>query len=155
MGEKIEDKKILEDILSNAKYLRLALCNENKPYIVPMSFGYENDVIYLHSSPKGTKIDILKNNSNVCFETDNYCKLLESDKPCSYSMRYQSVVGFGKATILESEEDMREGFRVIIDQYHNKERNLDELNLKNVAVIHIAIKELYGTQHAMPVHEQK
>ncbi|WP_406657339.1 pyridoxamine 5'-phosphate oxidase family protein [Methanolobus sp. ZRKC2] len=149
MGNKIKDQKILENILSETQYLRLALCNDDKPYIVPMSFGYANDAIYLHSSRKGTKIDLLRNNKNVCFEIDDFYETLPSNEPCSYYMKYRSIVGYGTATILEKEEEIKEGLRIIIDHFHNKEYNIDDLNLKGVAVIRIDIEDLHGRHYGM------
>ncbi len=149
MGEKITDKNILEEILLDAQYLRLGLCNEGRPYIVPVSFGYRDDTIYLHSSRKGLKIDIIQKNNNVCFEVDAYLGILPSDDPCSYYMRYRSVVGNGTATILEDEAEIKEGLGCLIDRYHKKDYDLDELNLKSIVVIRIDVNELHGRQYAM------
>jgi nitroimidazol reductase NimA-like FMN-containing flavoprotein (pyridoxamine 5'-phosphate oxidase superfamily) len=123
MGKKIRDNKALEDILLDAQYLRLGLCSNEKPYIVPISFGYKDNTIYLHSSRKGTKINLIKQNKNVCFEVDTFYETLPSDEPCSYYMKYQSIVGYGTATILEDEKEIKEGLKIIIDRYHNKEYN--------------------------------
>lgn len=149
MGKKIKDEKILEDILLDAQYLRLGLCGDDKPYIVPISFGYKDKTIYLHSSKKGTKINLIKQNKNACFEVDNFYETLPSDAPCSYYMKYQSVVGYGTATILEDEEEKKEGLKIIIHRYHNKEYNIDDLNVKGVAIIRIDVDEMHGRHYGM------
>ncbi|ABE52060.1 MULTISPECIES: pyridoxamine 5'-phosphate oxidase family protein [Methanococcoides] len=149
MGKKIRDNKALEDILLDAQYLRLGLCSNEKPYIVPISFGYKDNTIYLHSSRKGTKINLIKQNKNVCFEVDTFYETLPSDEPCSYYMKYQSVVGYGTATILEDEKEIKEGLKIIIDRYHNKEYSIDDLDVKGVAVIRIDIDDLHGRQYGM------
>lgn len=149
MGKKIKDRKILEGILSEAQYLRLALCSDDRPYIVPMSFGYKDDSVYLHSSRKGTKIDLLQKNENVCFEVDDFYETLPSDEPCSYYMKYRSIVGYGKATIMEKEEEIKEGLQIIIDHFHNKEYNIDELDLNGVAVIRIDVADMHGRHYGM------
>ena len=114
-----------------------------------MSFGYKNGAIYLHSSKKGTKIDFLRNNNKVCFEIDRYYETISSDHPCSYNMKYQSVVGFGTASIPENETEIKEGLKIIIDRYHNKEYRIDDLNITKVAVIRIDIEDLQGRQQGM------
>ncbi|MCM1985538.1 MULTISPECIES: pyridoxamine 5'-phosphate oxidase family protein [Methanococcoides] len=149
MGKKIRDNKALEDILLDAQYLRLGLCSNEKPYIVPISFGYKDNTIYLHSSRKGTKINLIKQNKNVCFEVDTFYETLPSDEPCSYYMKYQSIVGYGTATILEDEKEIKEGLKIIIDRYHNKEYSIDDLDLKRVAIIRIDIDDLHGRQYGM------
>ena len=72
MGSKkiIDDQQQIEEILSKAKFLRLALSDADIPHIIPMAFGYKDNSIYLHSSQEGEKIDILKKNPRVCFEAD-------------------------------------------------------------------------------------
>ncbi|MEL4304446.1 pyridoxamine 5'-phosphate oxidase family protein [Methanococcoides sp. LMO-2] len=149
MGKKIKDEKMLEDILLDAQYLRLGLCDNDRPYIVPISFGYKDRTIYLHSSRKGTKINLIKQNKHACFEVDNFYETLPSDEPCSYYMKYQSVVGYGTATILEDEEERKEGLKIIIDRYHNKEYNIEDLKTKGVAIIRIDVEELHGRQYGM------
>ena len=114
-----------------------------------MSFGYKNGVIYLHSSPKGKKIEILQKNKSVCFEVDDFYETLPSDELCSYYMKYQSVVGFGTASILESETEIKEALKIIIDHYHNKEYDVDDLKLSGIAVIRIEIEQLHGRHYAM------
>jgi len=111
--------------------------------------GYKDNTIYLHSSRKGTKINLIKQNKNVCFEVDTFYETLPSDEPCSYYMKYQSVVGYGTATILEDEKEIKEGLKIIIDRYHNKEYSIDDLDLKRVAVIRIDIDDLHGRQYGM------
>lgn len=149
MSEEITDQTVIEKLLSEAQYLQLGLCKNDRPYIVPMSFGYKEGVIYLHSAKTGTKMDILRSNSNVCFEIDSVHKTLHGDHPCSYNVQYQSIVGFGTATIPEHEQDIREGLQCLIDHYHTEEYCIDALDISRVAVIRIDIEELHGKQNGM------
>ncbi|WP_421909197.1 pyridoxamine 5'-phosphate oxidase family protein [Methanolacinia petrolearia] len=147
MGEVITDKKEIEEILLNSPYLRLGVCRDKDPYIVPMAFGYKDRAIYLHSSKKGKKIEILKVNPNVCFEADAYYGLVPSDRPYSYDMKYESVTGSGTATILEDEEEIREGLAVIAGRYHSGNYDPRSLNTGGLAVIRIAVKEMTGRKN--------
>ncbi|MCO5381270.1 MAG: pyridoxamine 5'-phosphate oxidase family protein [Methanosarcina barkeri] len=76
----------IEAILAKAKFIRLALSDpENSSlYLVPLSFDYKDNAIYLHGSPKGKKIDIIRNNK-VCFEADIETKVITADNPCTWS----------------------------------------------------------------------
>lgn len=58
--KEIKDKSTIESILNEAQVCRIALCNDNKPYIVPMNFGFKDNYIYIHSACEGHKIDIIK-----------------------------------------------------------------------------------------------
>ena len=63
----IHDPQKIEEILWKTGFLRLALSDADTPYIVPIAFGYKENAIYLHSSQKGKKIDILEKNPRVYF----------------------------------------------------------------------------------------
>jgi hypothetical protein len=149
MSEEITDQTVIETLLSEAQYLQLGLCKDDRPYIVPMSFGYNKGVIYLHSAKTGTKMDILRSNRNVCFEVDYVHTILHGAHPCSYNIKYQSIVGFGTATILKQEQEIREGLRCLIDHYHTGEYNIHDLNINRVAVNRIDIVEMHGKQNGM------
>ena len=90
----INDPQQIEAILSTARFLRLALSDAETPYIVPMSFGYKENAIYLHSSQNGRKIEILKKNPRVCFEAAVETELITADEPCNYNVRYRSVISY-------------------------------------------------------------
>ena len=53
----ITDKAVIEEILSQASVCRLGFAFENIPYIVPVNYGYRENKIYIHSAPKGEKIE--------------------------------------------------------------------------------------------------
>ncbi len=47
----IEDKQRIESIILQADACFVGITDlEGNPYVVPMNFGYENGIIYLHSS---------------------------------------------------------------------------------------------------------
>ncbi|MBP2133702.1 nitroimidazol reductase NimA-like FMN-containing flavoprotein (pyridoxamine 5'-phosphate oxidase superfamily) [Methanomicrobium sp. W14] len=113
------------------------MCRDKEPNVVPMAFGYKNGVIYLHSLKKGRKIETLRINPNVCFETETDYELVPSDSPCSYNMKYRSVIGFGTATILKDEDEIKEGPGVIAGRYHDGGCDPKSLSTGRLAVIRI------------------
>ncbi|MBM4241899.1 MAG: pyridoxamine 5'-phosphate oxidase family protein [Euryarchaeota archaeon] len=88
-------------IIKNATICRIALSVNKMPYIVPMNFGYKDNRLYLHSASEGKKIDIIRENNNICFEMDIKHDLVKSESPCHYGMKYCSVIGFGKAYLVD------------------------------------------------------
>jgi uncharacterized protein len=65
--KEITDPAKLRRILKQAKYITLAMCRGDKPYLVSLNHAYaeERDCIYVHSAPEGKKLDILHENPNV------------------------------------------------------------------------------------------
>jgi len=103
--KEITDIKSIEEIISKARIFRLAMTLEDNPYVVPLCFGYRARTIYFHSAGQGKKIDILRKNNKVCFEFEVDCELRESDKACNWSMKFRSVIGFGKVSFIEDMEE--------------------------------------------------
>ena len=68
--KEISDRSAIEDIIKRSTVCRLAMSDNNSPYVIPINFGYENSTVYFHSAREGRKIDILKKNPNVCIEFD-------------------------------------------------------------------------------------
>ena len=59
-------KNDMISIIKEAKICRLGLCNNNTPYIVPLTHGYKDNCLYFHSAKEGMKIDMIKQNPHVC-----------------------------------------------------------------------------------------
>ncbi len=146
----IQDQQQIEAILKEAKFIRLALSDPetNNPYIVPLSFGYKDNTIYLHGSPRGEKIDIIRKNPKVCFEVDIETEVMPSDDPCNYNVRYKSAIGHGKAQIVEDFEEKVEGLTVLSEHYGKKgPLELEEAKVRKVAVIKIEIEKMTGKEY--------
>ncbi|MBY9001614.1 MAG: pyridoxamine 5'-phosphate oxidase family protein [Candidatus Heimdallarchaeota archaeon] len=63
----ITDIAIMKKILLEVKYITIALCKENQPYLVSLSHGYdpEKNRIYFHCASEGKKMEYLKENNVV------------------------------------------------------------------------------------------
>jgi nitroimidazol reductase NimA-like FMN-containing flavoprotein (pyridoxamine 5'-phosphate oxidase superfamily) len=113
----IIDRTGIEAVIRRADVCRLGLSDDGQPYIVPVNFGYEDGVIFVHSAPEGRKIDIIKRNPRVCFEVDVGHELVKAEAACDWTARYESVIGFGKASIVEDDASKRRGLDVIMRHY--------------------------------------
>jgi nitroimidazol reductase NimA-like FMN-containing flavoprotein (pyridoxamine 5'-phosphate oxidase superfamily) len=141
----IRDKSIITSIIRKAEVCRLALSHDNKPYVIPLNFGFQNDCLYFHSAVKGKKIDILRQNKNVCFEIDLDFKLIEGENACDCKASYYSVIGFGIAEFIEEIEKKKEALNIIMEHYTGKNNySFNERILKKTAIIKIRITELSG-----------
>jgi len=144
--KEITDRKAIEDIILRSKVCKLAMCEENRPYIVPLCFGLKNNTLYFHSAPKGKKIEILKKNPNVCFEFEIFTQIIKSAKACKWGMRYKSVIGFGKAGFITDDDLKRQAFDIIMNQYADGSFIYEDALLKSVVVINVEIQSMTGKQ---------
>jgi nitroimidazol reductase NimA-like FMN-containing flavoprotein (pyridoxamine 5'-phosphate oxidase superfamily) len=92
-------------LLEKAVYGRLATCgNNNQPYITPLNFVFTNGRIYFHCGFEGQKIDNINSNPRVCFEVSRHGKLYAAPLAKNFSMRYWSILVFGKAAQVNDEK---------------------------------------------------
>ena len=144
--KEITDRKAIEDIILRSKVCKLAMCEDNRPYIVPLCFGFKNNTLYFHSAPKGKKIEILKKNPNVCFEFEIFTQIIKSAKACKWGMKYRSVIGFGKASFIDDNDLKRQAFDIIMSQYADESFIYEEALLKSTVIIKVEIHSMTGKQ---------
>ena len=144
--KEITEKSEIEAIIHKSTVCRLALSDDNIPYIVPLCFGYQDNTIYVHGSLEGRKMNILQKNQNVCFEFDINTEVVEGEDACKWGMKYQSVIGFGSAFFLEDPEDKQKALNIIMNQYSSGPWHFPEQAIKATAVIKVEIKSMTGKQ---------
>jgi uncharacterized protein len=143
--KEIGSREEIDAIIRGSHVCRIALAMDNMPYVIPVSFGYDGDSIFLHTAKEGKKINYIKNNNNICFEFERNVKLFKDTKnACKWTFFYESVIGFGKIHELESLEQREVGLNRIMSQYSGKKRVFGEDPLKNIRVWKIEITSITG-----------
>jgi nitroimidazol reductase NimA-like FMN-containing flavoprotein (pyridoxamine 5'-phosphate oxidase superfamily) len=120
------------------------LSDENRPYIVPLCFGYQNRTLYFHGARKGKKIDMIRKNPYVCFEFDLNSGITKAEKACKWGMGYKSVIGSGKASLLDDPEEKKEALGIIMGQYGDGDFSFPDNIVEKTAIIKIDIEEMTG-----------
>mgnify|MGYP006285575047 FL=1 len=144
--KEINQKSEIESVIYQSTVCRIGISDSDMPYIVPLCFGYRDGRIYVHSSLKGKKIDILRKNRNVCFEFDHNAEIVKAENACKWGMKYRSVIGFGKASFIQDPEDKRKALEVIMNQYAEGTFRFSEKEINGTAVIEIEIESMTGKQ---------
>jgi len=144
--KEITDKSEMESIIRSASVCRLAMVDGSLPYLVPICFGYRDNTLYFHSALKGRKIDILKNNNQVCFEVDIDSEIVKGAEACDWGMRFQSVIGFGTASFVTDPDEKRQALDVIMSQYSEPGDTFryPDAKLKTTAIIKVGVEEMTG-----------
>jgi nitroimidazol reductase NimA-like FMN-containing flavoprotein (pyridoxamine 5'-phosphate oxidase superfamily) len=143
----ITDRKEIDEIVYSAKVMHLALSDNNMPFLVPVFYAYDGSSLYFHSAKEGTKINILKRNNQVCFEISLAHGVIESDSACNFEARHRTVIGFGKATFIESEEEKVAALNRIVKQFTDKTFEFPKANLNATAIIRIDVDLIKGKKH--------
>ncbi len=138
--KEIKDKKEIESVISKCDVCRIAFCENNFPYIVPVCFGYRNNRLYFHSASYGKKIDIIKKNNRVCFEFDIHRELIKSENPCDWDMKFNSVIGSGKAFFIDDLEEKTKALNIIAGHYSTDTFEYQKNSVDNVTIIRVEIE---------------
>ena len=141
----ITDREEMEAIIQRAQVCRIALSENDEPYIVPVNFGYESNSLYFHCAAEGKKLDMIRLNGKVCFEMDIDHQIVKSaGRPCECSARYRSVVGFGRAFVVDDLQERSRALNVIIQHYGSDRYDFSEKELERVHIIKIEIHSMTG-----------
>ena len=95
--------------------------NASMPYVIPLSFGYSlNDGVlelYFHCAHVGKKLDCIRKNPNVAFSmsVENRIEIHE-DVYCKSGRFYASVVGQGKAEIVDDVAEKCRGLSLLMER---------------------------------------
>jgi len=150
----ITDEAQIRSILDTAKVLHLGLCVDNEPYVVPMNYGYTMEdgklTFYLHGALRGKKLDMIRTNPSVFIELDCDRVPFEGEKPCQYGLGYSSVMGRGKAVIVEDVQEKMTALTALMKTQTGKDFTFNEQLVSIVAVIRIDVEEFTAKHRPIP-----
>ena len=150
----VTDLERIREILDQARILHLGLAVDNEPYVVPMNYGYTMEdgrlVLYLHSALRGKKLDMLRANPNVFFEMECDLVPFESKVPCQYGLSYSSIMGRGRAQIVEDVEEKKHAMTLLMKTQTGKDFTFQDRLVSIVAVIRIDVSEYTAKHRPIP-----
>jgi nitroimidazol reductase NimA-like FMN-containing flavoprotein (pyridoxamine 5'-phosphate oxidase superfamily) len=103
----LEDDRAIEALLHRLPVGFVALTDGDQPYINSNLFWFDAAArrIYFHTAGVGRTRGIVERNPRVCFSTAEIGRLLPADTALEFSTEYASVVVFGRARIVEGEDE--------------------------------------------------
>ncbi len=140
----ITDIALIEDVIRNSLVCRLGMSSNNQPYVVPLCFAYSDNTLFFHSAGEGLKLEILQQNPNVCVEFDIDQEVIQGDKPCKWGMKYRSVIGFGKGSLVENLEEKKKGLDAIMKHYSGRSFEYAEPAIESTVIIKVKIESMTG-----------
>lgn len=118
----------ISDIINSCNVIRLGFNDNGKVYIVPMNFGYSEELsgstitrkFYFHSAKEGRKIDLMKSNPNVGFELDCGYELKTGKTAYDYTALFKSIIGEGKIKIITQKDEKLQALKLLMKHYSTK-----------------------------------
>lgn len=103
------NNSLMETILQNGDYGVMSCMGDNGyGYGVALNYVYYDNAIYYHCAYEGHKIDAIKHNDKVSFLVVNKSSVI----PDELRTRYESVIVFGKASLVEGQEKADALYRI-------------------------------------------
>ena len=145
--KEITDQKIIDEILTKSQLCRIALFDDEFPYIVPFNYAYSDNVILFHSATSGKKIDLIRKNNKVCFEIEYSSQIIEHEQSCQWTTRYRSIIGVGVMEIVTEYEEKKKGLDAIMTHYGRTEHtDYGGKSLENLVILKLKILNLTAKQ---------
>ena len=115
-------EKIIEFLNQQETGRVCSIDKDGFPQIIPMNFVYTNDAIYMHSHPRGEKLENMSKNQKVGFEADQSLEFLPSyfSSPTDASQAdtlYISVVIKGKASLISDPKEKTMALNELMKKY--------------------------------------
>ncbi len=150
----IKSYEKIKEFLEQEHVGRIASLDEQGyPQIIPMNFVFVNDVVYMHSFPRGEKLENIKRNPKVGFEVDRELEFLPSyfSHPTNASQAdtlYISVVIKGTSVFVEDDSEKALGLNSMMQKYqpegHYDPIQNNDLVLDEVSIFKIIPESIKG-----------
>lgn len=103
-----------EEILRRGTSGVLALCGEDGPYAVPLSYAWADGKIIFHCAKVGHKLD--------CIRYDDRCSFCVTDQDAvvseAYTTYFRSVIAFGRIRVVTDTEACRALATLLGERYY-------------------------------------
>jgi uncharacterized protein len=144
----VTDPAAMKNVLKSTKYVTLAMCMDNEPYLVSLSHGYDEaeNCLYFHCASEGKKLVYLQANNKIWGQA-----MLDYGvtNECDYD--YTSVQFQGTVTLLHSLAEKQHAIEVLVRQLSaNPEEKLSKIKpekLKATTMGRIDIECMTGKMH--------
>ena len=127
---------------------------DNVPHIVPLNYGYTMEdgrlTLYMHSAVKGNKLELLRQNPNICFELDCDLVPFEGKVACQYGLSYCAISGRGEAVLVEDVAEKMEAMSILMKTQTGKDFTFNERLVSIVAVIRVDVTEYAAKYRPIP-----
>ncbi len=134
-------------VMEKCQVCRLALHDEEYPYILPLNFGMELEegkiVLYFHGALEGKKYDLIAADNRAGFEMDCETRLVTTPEDGNCTMEYESVVGWGRVELVPDEEKER-GLDILMKHYHKEDFPYNKAIMPRTQVFKLTVEACTG-----------
>jgi uncharacterized protein len=154
----VADEAWIAALLDRAPLGILATVEDGQSFVNANLFVYDQSqqVLYLHTARHGQTRTNVEQEERVCFTVNEMGRLLPAPVALDMSVEYASVVVFGRAAIVSTDNEAHYGLQLLLDKYfphlHPGEdyRPIQPAELARTAVYRVTIDSWSGKQKQAP-----
>jgi nitroimidazol reductase NimA-like FMN-containing flavoprotein (pyridoxamine 5'-phosphate oxidase superfamily) len=112
--ERVLDESRMKELLLTGEYGVLSTTSiDGFAYGIPLSYAYQNEIIYFHSAMEGHKLDNI-----TAYPLVSFCIVGNTEvAPSAFTTGYESIIVFGIIEIVEVDDEKRTALRLIVKKY--------------------------------------
>lgn len=109
------ERETVYGILDEGFVCHVGFVVDGRPFVIPTGYGRAGDQLYIHGSAASRMLRSLREGIDVCVTVTLVDALVLARSSFHHSMNYRSVVIFGRAQVVEDEDEKMEALRVFTD----------------------------------------
>ena len=99
------ERETVNGILDEGFVCHVGFVADGQPFVIPTAYGRVGDTLYLHGAKASRMLKALAAGGEVCVTVTLVDGLVLARSAFHHSINYRSVVVFGRARVVESEEE--------------------------------------------------
>ena len=155
LPEHTRDEAWIRQFLRNGTVAHVSHLSGDQPFVTPRIYWYDepNQRIIIHGNIRGRLPSNLSQNSKISVEVSEFGRFLPANTALEFGLQYRSVMVFGVATLLESDEEKKAALYGLLNKYFpnmtpGKEyRPITDGELKRTSVYSLTIESCTGKEN--------
>lgn len=151
----IKDIDEIIKVIEKCDVCRLALNDDEYPYILPLNFGMQvtngKITLYFHGATEGKKYELIEKDKRASFEMDCSHRLVTDMDRGNCTMEYESVIGKGMIEIL-SEEEKYDALCILMKHYHKEDFPFNKAVIPETTVMKLVVENVTGKVRMKKFH---
>lgn len=144
-------------VMEKCEICRLALHDDDYPYILPLNFGMRIEegkiVLYFHGALEGKKYRLIAKDGRAGFEMDCSTKLAAFPEQGKCTMEYESVIGQGVVELLPDSQK-EEALAILMEHYHREDFPYHRAVIPQTNLFKLTVHSCTGKRHKIKNHGQ-
>lgn len=144
------------EIMKRCDVCRLALHDEDYPYILPLNFGVKADkenqtvTLYFHSALEGHKIELMQQNRHASFEMDCRHELQYKAEQGMCTFAFESIIGQGTIRMIDDKNEKLQALDILMDHYYPGENKyFNPAAIPRTAVYCLEVEHMTGKRKVL------